>query len=206
MRPTLVIFTMFICFAGCDKTEFTGAKAEVKKTDVKLDLPAVPQFDIPQSGGATKTVKEMRLTGSKLLDQKIEVKGYVTWIYDCAITGGPQEIGDPGSTIEEKRKIIAEHPEFCYLPHFFIGDSPDTPPHRSIWVVDVPRELRKDELKRLTKEEKAALVIPVYAMGDEMVVKGEWKLRSPRDFANSEGLLVYETIDNLTQPAEPVAP
>ncbi len=200
--PTLVILATFLCSAGCDKAEFTGAKAEVKKTDVKLDLPAVPQFDVPTSSGSVHSVKEMRLTGNKLLDTKLQVKGYITWIYDCAVAGGVDGEILPGEPIEKKRKYIAEHPEACFLTHFFLGDSPDTPPYQSIWVVDVPRELRKDELKHLSKEEKAALQPPpVYALGDEVIVTGEWKLRSPQNFANSEGLLVYESMQNLTQPA-----
>ena len=189
-----------------DKAEFTGAKAEVKKTDVKLDLPAVPQFDVPTSSGATHGSREMRLTGNKLLDTKVEVKGYITWIYDCAIAGGVEGEILPDQPLEAKRKYIAEHPEACFRPHFFIGDSADTAPHRSVWIVDVPRPLRADELKPLTSEEKKALPPPpVYALGDEVVVRGTWSMRSPGGFANSEGLLVFETFDNLTQPI-PVPP
>jgi hypothetical protein len=202
--PTLVITATFLLVVGCDKAEFTGAQAEVKKTDVKLDLPAVPQFDMPTSGGATHTVKEMRLTGNKLLDTKVEVKGFITWIYDCAIAGGVEGEILPGEPLEAKQKHIAEHPEACFRPHFFIGDAPDTPPHRSVWIVDVPRALRKDELKHLTPEEKKALPPPpIYSLGDEVVVRGGWMLRSPGGFANSEGLLVFETFDNLTQPNPP---
>src|SRR5690606_39826420 len=34
--------------AGCNKDQLQGAKAEVQETSIKLDLPAVPDFVMPQ--------------------------------------------------------------------------------------------------------------------------------------------------------------
>src|SRR4029078_7564214 len=33
--------------AGCDKDKLNGPEAEVRKTEVKLNLPPVPPFDLP---------------------------------------------------------------------------------------------------------------------------------------------------------------
>ena len=135
---TLVALVMIVGAGACDKAELTGAKAEVKKTDVKLDLPAVPNFDIPTTGGDARGVRELRVMGRKLLDTQVTVKGYVTWKYDCVVAGGPGgPIGGPEATPEERQKLIDDDPMLCWRPHFYLGDTPDTPPHQSLWVVEV---------------------------------------------------------------------
>jgi len=210
MMP-LVALVMIIGSSACDKAELTGAKAEVKKTDVKLDLPPVPKFDIPTSGGDTRGVREMRVMGRKLLDTKVSVKGYITWKYDCLVAGGPQgPIGGPDATPEERQKLIDDDPMLCWRPHFYLGDTPDTPPHQSLWVVEVARAMRPDELKswkKLPDEMKADNPLPIvveHAVGDQVVVTGKWSRTSPKGFANSDGLLVYESMENLSNPQEPV--
>src|SRR5688572_30157839 len=70
--------------SGWAGAELQGAKAEVSKTDVKLDMPAVPAFDMPQPNpDGSHSVREMRLKGRKLIDTEVQIKGYITWIYDC---------------------------------------------------------------------------------------------------------------------------
>ena len=68
-------------------------------------------------------------------------------------------------------------------------------------MVDVPREPREDEKKVLPKEELAAWPeVPKYAIGDEIVLEGKWATASPLGFRNSDGLLVYKALNNLTSP------
>src|SRR5258706_12433572 len=72
-----------LALLACDKDKLKGPEAEVKKTDVKLDLPAVPAFDLPPAPAAgSRTVKELRVNGKKLLDPAITVHGFVTWADD----------------------------------------------------------------------------------------------------------------------------
>ena len=60
---------------ACDKDKHKGPDAEVKKTDVKLDLPAVPAFDLPAApSDGSRTVKELRVKGKKLLDTEVTVE------------------------------------------------------------------------------------------------------------------------------------
>src|SRR5258706_13988967 len=73
-----------LAVSACDKDKLKGPEAEVKKTDVKLDLPAVPAFDLPPApADGSHSVKELRVKGKKLLDTDLTVHGFVTWAYDC---------------------------------------------------------------------------------------------------------------------------
>ena len=133
--------------SGCRKADLQGAKAEVQETSIKLDLPPVPDFAMPAPNpDGTHPVAEMRLKGNKFLDTEVKVKGFVVWIYDCATS-----IRTPDMTDKQLATLIENEPERCSRPHLTIADRPDTPPDRGIWVVDIPRPVRKDD-KLLGKE------------------------------------------------------
>jgi len=214
-RVTGIAFSLaFAAGAGCQKDQLQGAKAEVLKTSIKLDLPAVPDFVIPQPNpDGTHSVAEMRLRGNKFLDTEVKVKGNVVWIYDCATA-----IRTPEMTDKELAKTLEDQPEKCIPPHFYVGDKADTPPDRGIWVVDVPRPLRKDDknLPEPMRREMEARwkALPSFKLGDEVVVTGKWAQESERRFRNSDGLLVYKndctptpavqcqpTLQNMSSPA-----
>lgn len=185
-----------VTLPACGEEGLQGAKAEVKETTIKLDLPPVPQFDMPSPHpDGTHSVREMRLKGRKLFESDLKIKGYITWIYDCAA-----EVRKPEMTDKQVAKQLEEQPDLCNRPHIFLGDSKDTPPEKSVWVVEVPRELRKDEKKTFTKEELRAMPpVPVFDLGDEVIVNGTWDQRSPKGFFNSDGLLVYKEMENLSK-------
>ena len=192
-----------IAAPGCRKADLQGAKAEVQETSIKLDLPAVPEFSMPQANAdGTNAVAVMRLKGNKFLDTEVRVKGYVVWIYDCATA-----IRTPQMTDKEVATILENEPERCSRPHFTLGDKPDTPPDRGIWVVDVPRAPRKDD-KLLGPEIYAQMeaewkALPPFKLGDEVTVTGTWALVSPKGFRHSDGLLVYKQMVNNTAPVAP---
>lgn len=193
---------------GCDKDKLKGPEAEVRKSEIKVSLPAVPAFDLPPSpADGSHSVKEMRVKGKKLLETDVTVKGVITWAYDC-----PTAIRQPNVSAEAVQKMIDEDPSKCERPKFYIGDSADTPPEKSLWVVEVPRPYYKIELERLPREEirhpppdrcdakdpkKSAC--PQYKVGDEVEITGTWKLTSPHSERNSDGLLVYKHMKNVTQ-------
>lgn len=182
---------------GCDDGGLQGARSEVKETKIQLDLPAVPTFEAPSAHpDGTNSVRQMRLKGRKLFETEVEVKGFVTWIYSCEA-----ELKTGDMTDEDVRKLITENPDKCNRPHLFLGDTADTASEKSIWVVENPRKLRKDELKLLTRSERKALPpVPVFDLGDEVIVKGTWNNKSPNGFANSDGLLVFKEMQNLSNP------
>lgn len=181
--------------AGCeDPIEKSRPTPEVSQAKVKPDLPEVPAFNIPaRHPDGTLTVREMRLKSANMLETQVRVKGFVTWIYDCV-----SEQQGPEESAKDTRKRIDEDPTICQRPHFFIGDSADTSAERSIWVVDVPRKPRADELRTMGRQERAELKKPPeIELGDEVIVTGVWNRESPKGFAKSEGLMVYEDLENV---------
>ena len=197
--------------SGCDKDQLTGPKAEVKAHDIKVDLPAVPSFELPKpNADGSHAVKEMRVKGKKYLDSEVSVHGFVTWAYDCAAA-----IRQPNMTDADVAKAIEDDPTKCDRPKFYLGDTASTPPEKSLWVVDVPRDINKQEKANLPKEEvKAWPATPPYKVGDEITVTGKWSTASQHSERNSEGLLSYKSLHNITQdwttpppaPVDPKAP
>ena len=210
--------TIFACLVplafGCGKDQIQGPAAEVKKTDVKLDLPAVPAFDLPPApGGDMHAVKELRVKGKKLFGNgegtDVTVHGFITWAYDCATA-----VRKPDESDKDLQKRLDEDPTLCERPKFYIGDAKDTPAEKSLWVVDVPRVYNKLEMERMKKPERILAdrcepkadpktnICPPYAVGDEVTVTGTFKMSSPHSERNSDGLLVYKKMKNVTQTWE----
>ncbi len=206
MQSGLLFTTGCLLLAGVlaceDPEELKGAEGEVKETNVKLDMPAVPEFNVPQpNADGSHSVAEMRLRGNRYLGTEVKIKGHVIWIYDCATS-----IRTPEMSEEDLKKMLTEQPELCHRPNIYLGDKADTPADRGIWLVEVPRAPREDEVKTLDEttlqEMKAAWeALPPFKLGDEIVVSGMWELSSPRGFKNSNGLVVYKSLQNLTTPA-----
>jgi hypothetical protein len=213
-----VLFCSLVLVGGaCDKDKLKGPEAEVRKSDVKLNIPAVPGFELPPSNpDGSHSVKEMRVKGRKLLDTEITVKGYVTWAYDC-----PTAMRDPGMSDKDVQKLIDDDPTKCERPKFYIGDAAETPAEKSMWIVDVPRPFNMLELKRLDKkaqeeelkapnstkcDSKKKDLCPVYKVGDQVEITGTWKMSSPHSERNSDGLLVYKKMKNITQTWESPPP
>jgi hypothetical protein len=181
---------------SCETDQLKGPQAEVKAHNVKLDLPALPGFEMPATNAdGTHSVKELRVKGKKMLNTELSVKGYVTWVYDC-----PTALRQPGWSDKQIADYIEESPDKCERPKFYLGDAPDTPPERSLWVVEVPRPPNKLEKKRLPRDElRFWPAVPPYKQGDEIVVTGEFRLASPHSERNTDGLLVYKSLKNATQ-------
>lgn len=189
---------------ACDDAELKGAEADVKPTSVKLDLPAVPEFNVPQpNADGTHAVAEMRLRGNRYLGTEVKVKGHIIWVYDCATS-----VRTADMTEEQLKTLLTEQPELCARPNFYLGDTAQTAADRGIWIVDIPRPPREDEKKALDdvarKEmEAAAAMVPPFKLGDQVVVTGMWELTSPLGFKNSNGLLIFKAMENLTTPSAP---
>jgi hypothetical protein len=201
--------------AACDKDKLKGPEAEVKKTDVKLDLPAVPAFDLPPApADGSHTVKELRVKGKKLLDTDLTVHGFVTWAYDCRTAIRKADEDD-----KALQARIDEDPTLCERPKFYIGDTAQTPVEKSLWIVDVPRPYNALEVKRIKKKDrtepdrcepdekdKSKSVCPPYTVGDEVIISGTFKTSSPHSERNSDGLIVYKSMKNVTQAYESPPP
>lgn len=163
----------------------------------KATPPAVPRFELPPGEPGFRSPRELRVRGDRLLGTEVTVKGYITWIYDCA-----KQIARPKETPAQVQKRIYEDQTICERPKFYLGPTKDTPADRSIWVVEVPRPPTKREREVLPKDELAKWpAVPKFALGDHVAVTGTWELQTPRGDRNSDGLLIFKSI----QPAKPAA-
>src|SRR4051812_41358803 len=174
---------------------------------VAIATPAVPAFDLPVTQDGTHSVKELRVRGKRLLDSDVAVHGVITWAYDCVAA-----MRLPSDTLKEVQQRIDEDPTICERAKFYVGDSANTPPEKSLWIVDVPRPYNKLELARIKKANRDApdrcepgaksSVCPPYRVGDEVIVRGKFTLASPHAERNSDGLLVFARMTNRTQAWE----
>jgi hypothetical protein len=215
-----VLFGLLVVagLGACEKDKLKGPAAEVRKGDVKLNLPPVPDFALPAANSdGSHSVKELRVKGKKLLDGEITVKGIVTWAYDC-----PTAVRQPGMSDKDVQKMIDEDPTKCERAKFYIGDAADTPAEKSLWIVDVPRPYNKLEIERIKKPDRnlqmypdrcepgekdpKKQICPPYAVGDQVEITGTFKLASPHSERNSDGLLVYKKMKNVTKAWETPAP
>ena len=194
---------------GCgDGSKRKGPAPEVAETEIKLDLPAPPEFQEPKPlADGSHSVTEMRLRSGKFVDQQVKVTGFVTFHYDlkvCArelgekmVTADPTLCDGKKDIVECTAKVgdkaVVETPDKCDRPNFYLGDSPNASYEKSIWVVDVPRPLREDEKRdrMLVEEFKKKPPPPELTLGQKVTVEGKWTIKSESGFANSDGLLVY---------------
>lgn len=160
--------------------------------------PAVPSFELPPGEPGVRSVRELRIRGEDALGTDLTVKGYITWIYDCA-----KQIAKPGQTPAQVQQSIEDDPTQCERPKLYLGATKEASLDRSIWVVEVPRPPRKRELKMLPKDELAKWpAVPKLAVGDYVAVTGTWTTTAPHGDRNSDGLLVYKAL----APARPAPP
>ncbi|KAB2903891.1 MAG: hypothetical protein F9K40_07040 [Kofleriaceae bacterium] len=188
---------------GCKDKQLKGAQAEVQPHKIKVTMPTVPSFEVPKPHpDGSHTVKEMRVQGNRYIKETLSIKGYIVWQYDCATA-----IRQPDEDDAAVAKRIEENPTLCRRPAFYLGDTPDTPVERAVWVVEVPREMTKQEKKNLPKEMVDTWpAVPPYKVGDEVVATGQWMHASPHGESNTDGLLVYQSFNNITQNWQSPAP
>jgi hypothetical protein len=192
----LIAGTLVFTAGGCNNNQLEGAKAEVQQGAIKVTVPAVPAFEVPKPNpDGSHTIKELRVQGQKYLKQEISVSGFVVWAYDCATA-----IRQPSEDDAAVKKRIEEDPTLCRRPAFYLGDTADTPVERAAWIVEVPRLPTAAEKKNLPKEAiEAWPAVPPYKVGDQVVVTGSWMTSSPHGENNTDGLLVYKQMKNVTQ-------
>lgn len=196
-RAALALGGLIASSGACAKDEFAGPKAEVAETNIKLDLPPVPQFNMPTPfPDGSHPVAEMRLKGNNFLDSEVRIQGYVVWMYDCGTA-----IRTPDMSDADVQRILRDEPERCNRPNLYLGDKADDSVDKGVWVVDIPRPPREDEKKVLPKEDLDAWPeVPPFAQGQHVTVTGTWSLKSPGGFANSAGLLVYKSMIDHDAP------
>jgi tetratricopeptide (TPR) repeat protein len=192
--------------AGREVDDLAGPPAEVfaAAAATTLDLPALPSFELPSSEPGFVGPRELRLRGRRHLGTQVQVRGYVTWIYDCVAELAART---PEAKRAALQRSIEDDPTQCERPKLTLGETKATPRAASISVVEVPRPPNKLERKRLPAAELAAWpAVPKVAVGDYVVITGQWTTKAPRGDASSEGLLVYRGLTAASPPASEPAP
>jgi tetratricopeptide (TPR) repeat protein len=201
-RISVVGALLISAVAFADKMEpddLPGPPLETIKNPAKVEVPALPAFDLPVTEPGFRSPRELRVRGRATLGAEIKVRGYITWVYDCSAQLASV---NPEATRAQILMSIDSDPSLCERPKFYLGDSKDTSQEASIWVVDVPRAPTKSERQRLPKGElKAWPVVPRIASGDYVTVTGTWALHSPHSEHNLDGLLIFKSL----APATPTA-
>jgi tetratricopeptide (TPR) repeat protein len=185
--------------------------AEHNDSPTKITLPAVPAFEVPVAPAGTHGVRELFALGKPLRGSELQVSGYVTWIYDCVTA-----LQKPKQTRAKTQKMIDDDPTLCERAKFYVGDARDTPPERSLWVVDVPRPFNKLEVTRIKKADRTTAAFPdrcepdpklkgpfcvPLAVGDYVTLTGTFSQASPHSERNSDGLIVFRSVAVSKPPA-----
>ncbi len=206
-----VPLAILLCASGCDKADFKGAEAEVKKIEANLDLPPVPAFDVPAPQGSTHGPRELRLMGQKLLGTEVEVKGFVTYKYNCLTDGGLKgPVGGPDADEKKRLQLIKDEPHlWCFKQWMVLNDTPDGNPKVGLRVTfDDFDELNKKRISKarvewLPGEKEQLAALDAIKVGDELTITGKFSQSSPLGFGDSRGLLIYKNPMNEGLPEQP---
>jgi tetratricopeptide (TPR) repeat protein len=146
--------------------------------------------------------RELRVRGQRALGTEVQVRGYVTWIYNCTEA---LAASNRNASPAQIAAAIQKDPTLCDRPKFSIADAKGTSREASLWVVDVPRPPTKAELGARTKSDAPLPEVPKVALGNYVTVTGTWALYSPHGEHNTDGLLVYKSLEHTAPPPAPVA-
>jgi tetratricopeptide (TPR) repeat protein len=187
--------------------DLAGPKPEVVAA-AALELPSLPSFELPATELGFVSARELRVRGRRHLEQPVKLKGYVTWIYDCAASLAAK---NPKAKKAAIQKAVAADPSLCDEPRLAIGDGRGHSRDESVLVVDVPRPPRKASRPRRGKEAPATSpAAPTVAVGDYVSLAAQWtaKWRGKRGAEERapEGVLVYGALERIPAPAVEVAP
>jgi tetratricopeptide (TPR) repeat protein len=201
-RVSVVSALLISAVAFADKLEpddLPGPPLEVIKTPTRVEIPVLPGFDLPVTEPGFRSSRELRVRGKAALGAEVKVRGYITWVYDCAAQLASV---NPEATRAQILMSIDSDPSLCERPKFYLGDSKDTSQEASIWVVEVPRAPTKSERLRLSRDElKAWPAVPRIATGEYVTVTGTWAQRSPHGELNGDGLLIFKSLAPATPGA-----
>ena len=176
---------------------------------IKVDLPPPPNFNVTNAP-ETYPTGELSIFGlrkhlSQNLDKDVQVKAYLTEIYECPAE--QRKCNDALNAKDKKEKVkaakaaakaskkgappvAAEPPKAagacrpCDQPHFFMSDTPNGKKERALLVADYP-------IKDWKTGKPKALVTPV---GQQYVVTGTFAINSIGGFGASDGLIIHKKL------------
>ena len=169
---------------------------------IKVDLPPQPNFNVTNAPETYPTgelsVYGLRKHTNQHLDKDVQVKAYLTEIYEC-----PAELRKCNDELAAKNKKekakaakkskkgaepapepakVAGACRPCDQPHFFMSDTPGGKKERALLVADYP-------VKDWKTGKPKALVAKT---GEQYVVTGTFAINSIGGFAASDGLIIHK--------------
>jgi tetratricopeptide (TPR) repeat protein len=148
--------------APVEPDDLPGPQPEVAKHPAKLELPPVPAFDLPAGEPGVHTPRELRVHAPPDAVE-VKVKGYVTWIYDCAAELAGT---NPGAARVQIAEAISNDPTLCERPMFTLGDDRDTRRDASLWILDAPPARPNERAGSATRLARGDYVIVTGARSD----------------------------------------
>ncbi|HEY4188711.1 MAG TPA: hypothetical protein VGP07_26830 [Polyangia bacterium] len=179
---------------------------------IKVDLPPTPNFNV-NNAPETYPTGELSIFGlrkhmAQNLDKDVQVKAYLTEIYECPAE--QRKCNDALAAKDKKEKIKSAKAEAraskskkgappptqeapkaaagacrpCDQPHFFMSDTPNGKKERALLVADYP-------VKDWKTGKPKALVTPVNQL---YVVTGTFAINSMAGFGASDGLIIHKKL------------
>ncbi|HEY6177753.1 MAG TPA: tetratricopeptide repeat protein [Kofleriaceae bacterium] len=193
--------------AHLERDDLPGPQPEVAKETAKVDLPAIPPFVLAPVEAGFHGARELRVHGDRLFGTEVQVKGYITWIYNCVEA---LMAANSHASRAQVAGAVQKDPTLCERPKFTLGETRDTSRPASLYVVDVPRPPTKAERGAHKKSQLKGWWpdVPKLELGDYVIVTGTWALYSPHAEHNINGLVVYKSLEHLPAPpdAAPLPP
>ncbi len=177
---------------------------------IKVDLPPQPNFNVTNAPETYPTgelsVYGLRKHTAQNLDKDVQVKAYLTEIYECPaeqrkcndeLAAKNKKAAKAKAKVSKKSKGKAAEaaPEApaaasggacrpCDQPHFFMSDSPTGKKERALLVADYPvKDWKTGKPKALTAK-----------TGEQYVVTGTFAINSIGGFAASDGLIIHKKL------------
>jgi lipopolysaccharide biosynthesis regulator YciM len=157
-----------------ERDDLPGPQPEVAKHPSKVDTPTIPSFELPVVEPGYRSARELRVRGKPLLGTEVKLRGYVTWVYDCAEAVAA---ANPRVSRTEVDAALQRDATLCERPMFSLGDARDASRDASITVVA-----------------PAAAASSTLAIGDYVAATGVWRTEA----SHPEGALTYGALERAT--------
>jgi hypothetical protein len=203
MRAAIVVFALTACGGSSSSPPAAAAPPdarvpvipigrEVESSPARVDLPPAPSF-APHAEPGFRSIAELNLAGKALFGTKVKVRGHVTLVYDCV-----DDVAQPGEDRAATQRRIDADLALCERRWVRLGPTRQPSPRVDLEVAEVPREPFPIEQKLMSKDELAKWpAVPVFALGDEVIVTGTWTDRSPHGAVAPHGMILYASIEKV---------
>jgi hypothetical protein len=215
-RARPAIYHLMVPLALALLSPFAGGRAFGQGQElapIKVDLPPSPNFNITNAPETYPTgevsIYGLRKHMNQNLDKDVQVKAYLTEIYECPAeqrkcnddlaaknkkekmkaakaASKASKKGAPPAQSEPPKEAGACRP--CDQPHFFMSDTPNGKKEHALLVADYP-------VKDWKTGKPKALVTPV---GQQYVITGTFAINSIGGFAASDGLIIHKKLVDST--------